>query len=177
MSTTTNLPNKSLVVIVGSLAAAALFNFTPTQEGRVLKTYKDIAGVLTYCDGATENAIWGKVYTPAECNAQLERDLTRHAEGIERCGVPLARMTDGQKVAFVDTAYNIGIANFCDSSMARLSKAGDMPGACRAVLAWDGINKKIKQPDGTFKKVHIQIRGVVLRRQRVYDFCMKGLPT
>lgn len=156
------LPKRGLAAIVGSVVAAALFTFTPTQEGTVYTTYKDIGGVLSYCTGATENAQWGKTYTPAECRAQLDRDLTRHAEGISRC-VPMDKLTDGQRVAFVDTAFNIGVANFCSSSMARLAKAGDMAGACAALKRWVYVKGQA-------------VKGLVLRRQRVYDFCMKGLP-
>ncbi|MCS0707460.1 hypothetical protein ACFOY5_04510 [Massilia aurea] len=43
-------------------------------------------------------AAWGKTYTPAQCRAQLDRDLERHAAGTAMC-IPLARLTNGQKVA------------------------------------------------------------------------------
>ena len=70
-----NTIQKGLVAIVGSAAAAGLLVLTPAEEGTVYKTYRDLGGVLTYCTGATENAIWGKTYTPAECKAQLDKDL------------------------------------------------------------------------------------------------------
>lgn len=170
------LPNspaqrRGLAAIVGAAAAAALYVFTPAQEGRELTTYRDIAGVLTYCDGATENAIWGKTYTPAECNAQLDRDLARHAEGINAC-MPMSRLTVGQRIAFVDTAYNVGVANFCGSSMARRANAGDLLGSCMALFEWNGIVKRIPQPDGTVKRVKIPIKGLVLRRLRAIDICL-----
>lgn len=148
--------SKRLVAIVGAAAAAALFAFTPTQEGRVLTTYRDIGGVLTYCDGATENAQWGKAYSSAECNAQLDKDLTRHAEGVMRCiHVPL---TPGQTVAFVDTAYNVGVPAFCGSSMAKKSNAHDMAGACAALSLWVNVNGK-------------PVSGLVKRRAAARAFC------
>jgi lysozyme len=150
-----------LAAIVGVVAAAALLAFTPAQEGRVLKTYRDIGGVLTYCDGATENAQAGHVYTPAECNAQLDRDLERHAEGIAKC-IPMGRLTAGQKVAFVDAAFNIGVANFCSSSMARRANAGDMPGACDALLLWNRAGGR-------------EVAGLTKRRQRERELCLRGL--
>jgi lysozyme len=150
-----------LAAIVGAVAMAALLAFTPTQEGRVLKTYRDIGGVLTYCDGATENAQVGHNYTPAECDAQLDRDLERHAAGIAKC-VPMERLTSGQKVAFVDAAFNIGVANFCSSSMARRANAGDMPGACDALLLWN-------------KAAGREVAGLTKRRQRERELCLKGL--
>ncbi|TQK10264.1 lysozyme [Herbaspirillum sp. SJZ107] len=152
---------RGLIAAVGSCAAAALLAFTPVQEGRALKTYRDIGGVLTYCDGATENAQDGKIYTPAECDAQLDRDLDRHAAGIAKC-VPMDRLTDGQKVAFVDAAFNIGVPAFCGSSMARRTNAGDMAGACDALLLWNKVGGR-------------EVAGLTKRRQRERELCLKGL--
>jgi lysozyme len=160
---TPNRPGKrGLAAIVGAVAAAGLLVFTPAQEGRVLKTYRDIGGVISYCDGATENAQWGKTYTPAECDAQLDRDLERHAAGIAKC-VNMDRLTDGQKIAFVDVAFNVGVANFCSSSMARKANAGDMVGACNALLLWNRVGGR-------------EVAGLTKRRQRERELCMKGPP-
>jgi lysozyme len=157
-----NRPGKrGLAAIVGSVAAASLLVFTPAQEGTVYATYKDLGGVLTYCTGATEDAQWGKTYTPAECAAQLDRDLERHAAGIAKC-VSMDRLTDGQKVAFVDAAFNIGVANFCSSSMARKANAGDMVGACNALLLWNKVGNR-------------EVAGLTKRRQRERELCLKGL--
>ena len=153
---------RGLVALVGAVAATALLAFTPKFEGTELSTYRDMGGVLTYCTGATENAAWGKTYTPAQCRAQLDRDLERHAAGIAAC-IPLASLTDGQKVAFVDVAYNIGVAGFCGSSMARRTNAGDMAGACNALLLWNKVGGK-------------EVRGLTRRRQAERELCLKGLP-
>jgi lysozyme len=153
---------RGLPALVGAAAAAALLAFTPVQEGRVLKTYRDIGGVLTYCDGATENARPGKRYTQAECDAQLDRDLERHAAGIAKC-IPMDRLTDGQKVAFVDAAYNVGVQAFCGSSMARRANAGDLAGACDALLLWNRAGGR-------------EVAGLTRRRQREREMCMRGLP-
>ena len=151
---------KSLAAIVGAIAAAALLVFTPSQEGTVLKTYKDMGGVLTYCTGATENAIWGKTYTIAECKTQLDSDLARHAEGVMQCiHVPL---NDGQKVAFVDTAYNIGIKAFCGSSMARNANAGYMAQACESLMLWIKVGSRT-------------VQGLINRRMRAREICLKGI--
>jgi len=178
---------RGLVALVGAVAATALFTFTPPFEGTKYTTYRDIAGVLTYCTGATENAAWGKTYTPAECRAQLDRDLERHAAGIAKC-IPLARLTDGQKVAFVDIAYNIGVSGFCGSTMARRANAGDMVGACNALLAWNKVKvlRPVKGPDGKPLKdargkvvmqwVYEEVRGLTRRRQAERELCLKGLP-
>jgi lysozyme len=67
-------------------------------------------------------------------------------------------LTDGQKVAFVDTAYNIGVAAFCNSSMARLTNYGDMPGACAALSKWVYVNGQV-------------VNGLVNRRRVARAFC------
>lgn len=153
---------KGLSALVGAVAAAALLAFTPAWEGTELTTYRDLGGVLTYCTGATENAAWGRTYTPEQCRAQLDRDLERHAAGIARC-IPMDRLTDGQKVAFVDAAYNIGVSAFCGSSMARRASAGDMAGACDALLMWNKVGGK-------------EVRGLTRRRQAERELCRRGLP-
>jgi len=176
-----------LVAIVGAVAAGALHDVTPRFEGTELTTYRDLGGVLTYCTGATEDAQSGKTYTPEQCRAQLDRDLERHAAGIARC-VPLASMTDGQKVAFVDAAYNIGVGNFCGSSMARRANAGDMVGACDALLAWNKVKiwrpvigrdgKTVKDANGkvVMRQVLEEVRGLTRRRAAERELCLRGLP-
>jgi lysozyme len=161
MATENRIGKRGLAAFVGAAAATGLLLFTPAQEGTKLTTYRDLGGVLTYCTGATENAQWGREYTPAECAAQLDRDLERHAAGIAKC-IHLERLTDGQKVAFVDAAYNIGVANFCSSSMARKTNAGDMVGACNALLLWNKVGGR-------------EVAGLTKRRQRERELCLKGL--
>ena len=162
MAERATIQRRGLVGLVGAVAATALLSFTPAFEGTELSTYRDMGGVLTYCTGATESAALGKSYTPAQCRAQLDRDLERHAVGIAAC-IPLARLTDGQKVAFVDVAYNIGVSGFCGSSMARRTNAGDMVGACNALLMWNKVGGK-------------EVRGLTRRRQAERELCLKGLP-
>jgi len=152
---------RGLAGVVGAAAAAALLIFTPPMEGRVKTTYRDFGnGVLTYCDGATENAIWGKTYTTAECDAQLDRDLTRHAIGVMSCTT--ANLTDGQKVAYTDFAYNVGIAAYCSSTVARKANAGDVRGSCDALLMWNRAAGKVWP-------------GLTRRREAERQICLKGI--
>ncbi len=158
------MQRKGLGAIVGAAAAAALLVLTPKFEGTELTTYRDLGGVLTYCTGATENAQWGKTYTPGECQEQLKRDLARHAAGIHECLRPSwGRLTYGQRVAFVDAAYNIGVFAFCGSSMARRANAGDIVGACDALLMWNKVKGR-------------EVAGLTRRRQAERELCLRGLP-
>lgn len=151
----------TLAAIVGAVSASALLAFTPAHEGTVLTTYRDIGGVLTYCTGATENAIYGKTYTPEECRAQLDYDLARHAAGVMQCvHVPL---TDGQKTAYVDFAYNVGVRAFCGSTVARKANQGDVIGSCNALLAWNMAGGKVWA-------------GLTKRREDERRICLGGKP-
>lgn len=178
---------KSLAAIVGAAAAATLFIFTPLNEGRVKTTYRDLGGVLTYCDGATRDAVWGKTYTDAECDAQLESDLISHAEGIKPCLLYWDELTGGQRVAFVDTAFNIGVSNFCSSSMARKANTRDMVGACNALPAWNkirawrhlkGVNGHPLYKDGkpVMGWVFEPVKGLTNRRLKAVDYCTGKTP-
>ena len=148
---------KSLAVILGSVsAAAALMVITPKFEGTVQKTYKDIGGVLSYCTGATEDAQWGKTYTPAECKKQLDYDLARHAEGMLGC--IHVELTEGQKIAFTDFTFNAGVSAFCSSTMARKANVGDVMGSWAALTMWDKVNGR-------------PVRGLTLRRAEERKIC------
>lgn len=161
MNSRTMPRGRPLAAIIGAGAATAVLALTSQWEGTKLATYRDMGGVLTYCTGATEDAQWGRTYTPAQCRAQLDRDLARHAEGMMACiKMPL---TEGQLVAFTDITYNIGVSGFCGSSMARRTNAGDARGGCNALLLWDKVDGR-------------PVRGLALRRQAERAICIRGLP-
>lgn len=152
-----NNNKRGLVAIVGTTAAAALYMLVPSQEGTMYKTYRDPIGVFTYCTGATEDAVWGKTYTPAECRAQLDKDLAAHAEGISKC-VDMNKLTPGQRVAYVDFAYNAGVHAFCGSSMARYTNAGQPMKGCSYLPEWNKAGGKVWQ-------------GLVKRREIERQYC------
>ena len=149
-------PSKPLAAIVGTAAVAGLLAIVPKFEGTKLTTYRDPIGVLTYCTGATEDAQWGKTYSPAECREQLDRDLARHAEGVMAC--IKAPLTAGQKIAFVDLAYNVGVGAVCNSTLARKANAGDMGGACAELSKWVRAGGQV-------------LPGLVRRRQAERELC------
>ena len=152
--------NKSLAVILGSTTAAmALLAITPRFEGTVLKTYADIGGVLSYCTGATEDAQWGKTYTPEECKKQLDYDLARHAEGMLNC--IHVELTEGQKIAFTDFTFNAGVSAFCSSTMARKANLVDVMGSCAALTMWVKVGNKV-------------VNGLVKRREAERRICIQG---
>ena len=75
----------SRLILPAAVLAIAL-PFVRHFEGRELKPYRDIGGVLTVCDGyAGPDIIAGKTYTPAECDALTERSLYAHNKGAMSC--------------------------------------------------------------------------------------------
>jgi lysozyme len=159
----------SVVLSAGVAAWLALVVATATPiisdfEGRKLVAYRDIVGVLTICDGETLNVQPGDTATDAQCDEMLARRIRYFAVKISAClppGLPVKTM-----VAFTSAAYNFGVSGFCDSSMSERALAGDLHGACDALLEWD--NARIK---GVLRP----IRGLTIRRQKERALCLSGL--
>jgi lysozyme len=179
----------TLAAIVGSLAAATLLTITPQDESgrkvaasvapdgvatvthvsgpQYLRAYLDIAGVPTACDGITAGVRMGQVYTEAQCGALLERELTRHAEGVMRCSPALRQAgRDWQRVAAVTHAYQFGIAAWCTSTAHDLIEAARIEDGCDVLPAW---NKARRGGVLRFSA------GVQRRSQRRREYCRTGL--
>jgi lysozyme len=107
----------------------------------VHQVYRDPIGVLTACVGETNYVVvpgdikMGAKFTDAQCTAALQRSMWRHAKPVIDCTAP-AQLTVGQKIAFLDFAFNVGAANFCGSTMARKARAGDVEGSCAEFARW-----------------------------------------
>lgn len=129
---------KTLAACVGAACAALLMAVVPMFEGTVLTTYADPAlgwAVPTACVGYTgPQAVRGRVFTPAECQALLAEDLVAHAQGVLACvTVPLST---GETAAYTSFAFNVGVRAFCTSTAARLLNSGDRQGACAQLSRW-----------------------------------------
>lgn len=176
----------TLAAIVGLGAAAILFSSTPLQESgrkvsvsitddgtasvrhvsgpQYLRAYRDIAGVATACDGITKGVKMGQVYTEAECDALLERELVEHAEGVMRCSPALVKDdNDWRRIAAVDHGYQFGVAAWCGSTARRLIEQGRIADGCADLLRWN-------KAGGRFSN------GVQRRSYRRMEYCRTGLP-
>lgn len=130
----TNAAYRKLVALVGAACCATLLQVVPQFEGTVLRGYKDPIGIVTACTGNTHDAVFGRVYTPAECETLLVKDLVEHAEHVDVC-TRLSTLTAGQRAAAVSFTFNVGGAAFCHSTFARKLNAGD-PTACAELIRW-----------------------------------------
>jgi lysozyme len=148
--------------IAAILTAASLF-ITP-WEGYFGKTYRDIVGVPTVCYGETEAAAVQegreRELSKEECRQMLAKSLVKYDQGMQAC---LRRpITDNMHVAFLSATYNIGIAGFCKSSMARHVNQGRPREACDALLGWNKAGGKV-------------VKGLDNRRKAERALCLQGI--
>lgn len=175
-----------LLALVGSIAAIGLVVGIPADEsGRVveaqirdgaiavthvsgpkyLDSYRDIAGIWTICDGDTKGVSRHTRETDDGCLTRLERQLVEHAKGVLACVPQLnAPGRDYQRLAAVSLAYNIGVAGFCGSTVARRFRVGDFRGGCDAFRLWNKAGRPL-----------LPVRGLILRRERERAICLKGI--
>lgn len=144
--------------VAAILGAAALF--VQPWEGRELKPYRDLVGVLTVCDGHTGPDIrTGKTYTDAECDAWLQIDLAKAYASVEGCiTTPL---TVNQAAAFTSLAYNTGSKGVCGSTLQRKANAGDLRGACDELLRWKYAKGRV-------------VQGLLNRRKAERELCLRN---
>lgn len=128
-------------------------------EGLRQVAYRDPVGIPTICFGETEGVKLGDRKTTDECKDMLAERVERDfIPGVERC---ITRpMPEKRKAAFVSFAYNVGVEGFCRSSVARKYNAGDVAGACDAMLLY-------------VKARGITLPGLVKRREEERRLCLE----
>lgn len=136
------LKSKSAAAVVAALLATL-----PADEGGVnggfSRPYVDIAGVKTVCYGHTGKDIENRVYTKAECEAILAKDIEKHLANVEKHlkrEVPTSML-----VAFTSFDFNTG--GFGISRAMREANAGNFKVSCNALAhnpsgrpAWSYVN-------------------------------------
>lgn len=152
--------------VAAAIAAVAIF------EGFSEPAYKDIIGIPTICYGETKNVHMGDRATRAECDEKLSARLVEFNEGINKC--IKVDIPDPVRVGMVSLAYNNGAEAVCSSSIPRKIAAGDLAGACKTILDFNGVC--VKRDPVTKKCLEKKvIKGLVNRRKVEYDICMKGI--
>lgn len=129
-------------------------------EGLYTHAYHDTLahGLPTVCYGETEGVKMTAHYTPVECKLMLSKKLPRYWEEINEC--INVRISDNEKIAYTDFAYNVGSGGFCHSSLLKKLNAGDHSDACKGLLAWDVASGK-------------HIPGLLRRRVAERDICLR----
>lgn len=119
-------------LIIGASGLALI----KTSEGKVNRSYLDAAGIPTICYGHTGPEVrLGQVATDAQCDAILMEDIRVHLAGVKGC--TYAPLNQNQQDAIVSLAFNIGVRNYCHSTLARKLNAGDYDGAAAEFPKWN----------------------------------------
>ncbi|MDQ7982240.1 hypothetical protein QYH69_34005 [Paraburkholderia sp. SARCC-3016] len=139
---------RNLAAIIGSAAAAGVVALTSSSEGVRLTPYNDTIGahVQTVCFGETNVPM--RPYTLAECKQILSTSLAGYADSVRSSTPGFDDLTDGQKVAAVDYAYNRGVgawraADSADGPSIRTAYvARDFPAACDLYIKWAKVKRR-----------------------------------
>lgn len=107
-------------------------------EGLRTSTYFDVGGIPTACFGETQGIKVGDKFTAEQCRQMLSNRIEQDfGPGVDRCvNHPLP---PERKASYTSFAYNVGVTAFCNSSIAKRENAGDVRGACDALLLWNKI--------------------------------------
>lgn len=144
---------------VALLAIATIGGF----EGMRTRAYLPLPNdVPTICFGSTKGVKLGDVKTVEECKDILLSDIQEHERGMRACLKAPDALSDRTYVAFTSTAFNIGIGAFCGGSIARKINAGDVRGACNAILLYDKFKGKA-------------LPGLTRRRKQEQALCLEGV--
>jgi len=143
---------------------AAAVALVGTWEGVRLAAYPDrlAGGIPTVCFGETRGVKLGDEYTMEECRAMLGDALVEFETGMRRCLDAPDALPDKTYVAFLSVTYNIGVGGWCGSSMVKRANAGNLTGACDALLMWNKAGGKV-------------LKGLTNRRQAERKLCLAGL--
>lgn len=147
-----------LLTGAGALAVATIGQF----EGLRLVAYQDVVGVWTACYGETKNIRPGMKFTREQCDVMFIDRLQEFETGMRRCLAAPDALPDKTYVSFLSVTYNIGVGGWCGSSMVRRANAGNLTGACDALLMWNKAGGKV-------------LKGLTNRRQAERRLCLEGI--
>lgn len=143
----------------GASAAALIISLVAGFEGKRNDPYADLVNRMTVCYGETR--VQMRHYSDAECNDMLAGGLADYAGPVLKRNPELAGHTP-QLAAATSLAYNVGVANYNKSTVAKRFSAGNWKGACDAFLSWSYAGGR-------------QVPGLLRRRQTERALCLKGL--
>jgi lysozyme len=140
-------------------------------EGLYLHPYRDIAGVLTVCYGATaaDHVDLTRSYTKQECDDMLGADLPKYDAMIQKC-ISKDAYNDLQNhphrhVALVSFVYNLGPGPVCKGAIGRDLNRGNISAACHDLLAYNRA-----RVHGVLRPV----KGLTDRRTKEVSWCIRN---
>lgn len=147
---------------IAAATIAACIALTGKLEGRSLRTYYDIGGVLTYCDGITGGGVVdGQTFTDKQCDELTLMKVREHIAVIDKhVNVDLSQPQIEALVLFI---HNIGETQFRNSTALKRFNSGNMRGGCDAMTWFNRVKGKV-------------VAGLVNRRNDEHKLCVEGLP-
>ena len=143
----------------GAGVAAMLIAAVAAFEGKRNDPYADMIGKMTVCYGETRVEM--RRYSDAECKDMLADGLADFAGPVLQRN-PELKGHDPQLAAAVSLSYNIGIANYRKSTVAKRFSAGQWRQACDAFLSWRFAGGR-------------EVQGLLNRRRAERDLCLRGV--
>ena len=141
------------VAVIGLVAIA----FVGNLEGLRLAAYKDVVGVWTVCYGETKGIKGGMKFTKEQCDVMFIDGLARHEAGMRKCLTFPDQLPEKTYVALLSFTYNVGTGGFCKSTVRRKANAGDLKGACNALMLW------------------VKPKAITGRRMKEKKLCLEGV--
>lgn len=139
---------------LGTYEPALAAGFISSFEGCRLSAYKCSAGVWTIGYGHTEGVREGGVCTEEQAKEWLIDDIRETQTLLARyVNVPVSQ---GEFIALVSLAFNVGVGSLMKSKLLRKLNAGDRDGAAEEFLDFDLANGK-------------RIEGLTRRRKEEHD--------
>ena len=138
------------------LSALALVGIA-THEGYSPTPITPIKGdVPTIGFGSTQGVKLGDKTDPVKALQRTMRDIEAKESAVKKCvKVPLYQH---EYDAYISLAYNIGVGNFCSSTLVKKLNVEDYAGACKEILRWDRAQGRV-------------VKGLTIRRQAEYKQC------
>lgn len=152
---------RKVAVSIAPSGEATIRNVSGPQY---LKTYLDMVGVATACDGLTGEGIKiGKSFTEGQCATMLSARLADTASHVMACSPELALTIprrDNVRFAAVSLAHNVGWPTYCRSTMRAQINFGRIGLACDALTLFNRAAGRV-------------VSGLTARRQRERTICLK----
>jgi lysozyme len=104
-------------------------------------TYRCPANVLTIGWGCTEGVREGMVWTPAEAEAALRREMVRFESAVQR--LVTVEINQNERDALISFAYNCGEGALAKSTLLKRLNADDREGAAKSFAAWNKGGGKV----------------------------------
>jgi lysozyme len=104
-------------------------------EGCKLQAYRCPAGIWTIGYGHTAGVKAGDVWTQAQAEDALMKEIEEYGKGVLQV-CPSLEHSPNRLAACISLAYNIGVANFAGSSVAKYIRRGEYRAAADAFGMW-----------------------------------------